>query len=194
MAWRRRGDNARIMLIERLGTNFSEILIEIRIFSFKKVHLKMPSAKWRPFCLGLNVLMNAFINFWGNISPLLLRHFASIKAIKCWQKDVDESAIFSVHRSAANSRLAGEIRWVQFIWPRRRTCLVQCLLVASVRIMNKLLHFYGLSFQLLPWRCRAGAITWRTADERDRVSNYEQLGCFFNILFSNSASIESFTR
>ena len=25
-------------------------------FSFKKVHLKMSSAKWRPFCLGLNVL------------------------------------------------------------------------------------------------------------------------------------------
>ena len=37
-------------------TNFSEILIEIQVFSFKKMHLKMSSAKWRPFCLGLNVL------------------------------------------------------------------------------------------------------------------------------------------
>ena len=48
--------NAVILLIEPLGTNFSEILIEIQIFSFKKMRLKMSSAKWRPFCLGLNVL------------------------------------------------------------------------------------------------------------------------------------------
>ena len=34
----------------------SEILIGIQIFSFKKMHLKLSSAKWRPVCLGLNVL------------------------------------------------------------------------------------------------------------------------------------------
>ena len=49
--------NAGKLLIGPLGTNFSEILIGIQIFSFKKMHLKMLSAKWRPFCLGLNVLM-----------------------------------------------------------------------------------------------------------------------------------------
>ena len=49
--------NAGILLIEPLGTNFSEISNEIHTFSFKKMHLKMSSAKWRPFCLGLNVLM-----------------------------------------------------------------------------------------------------------------------------------------
>ena len=48
--------NAGILLIEPLGTNFSEILIEILTFSFKKMRLKVSSAKWRPFCLGLNVL------------------------------------------------------------------------------------------------------------------------------------------
>ena len=48
--------NAGILLIEPLGTNFSEILIGIQIFPFKKMRLKMPSAKWHPFCLGLNVL------------------------------------------------------------------------------------------------------------------------------------------
>ena len=48
--------NARILLIGPLGTNFSEILIGIETFSFKKMHLKISSAKWRPFCLGLNVL------------------------------------------------------------------------------------------------------------------------------------------
>ena len=49
--------NIGILLIGPLGTNFSEMLIEIDVFSFKKMHLKVSSAKRRPFCLGLNVLM-----------------------------------------------------------------------------------------------------------------------------------------
>ena len=49
--------NAWILLIGPLGTNFSEILIEIHTFSFKKVHFKMSSGKCWPFCLGLNVLL-----------------------------------------------------------------------------------------------------------------------------------------
>ena len=48
--------NAGILLIGSLGTNFSEILIAIQISSFGTMHLKMSSAKWRPFCFGLNVL------------------------------------------------------------------------------------------------------------------------------------------
>ena len=48
--------NAVILLIGPLGTNFSEISMEIHISSFKKTHLKMSSAKCRPSCLGLNVL------------------------------------------------------------------------------------------------------------------------------------------
>ena len=48
--------NAVILVIRPLETNFSEILIGIQTFSFKKIRLKMSSAKWRPFCLGLNVL------------------------------------------------------------------------------------------------------------------------------------------
>ena len=39
------------------GTKFSEILIEIDIFSFKKMHLKMSSIDLRPFCLSLNVII-----------------------------------------------------------------------------------------------------------------------------------------
>ena len=51
--------NAGILLIGPLGTNFSEISIEIQTFLFKKMHLKISSAKWRPFCLGLYVLIGA---------------------------------------------------------------------------------------------------------------------------------------
>ena len=57
--------NAGILLIWPLGTNFNEILIEIYIFSFKKTHLKTSSVKWRPFCLGLNMLTT------GKIYPFL---------------------------------------------------------------------------------------------------------------------------
>ena len=70
--------NAGILLIGPLGTNFSENLIEILTFSFKKMRLKVSSAKWRPFCLGLNVLTSlrdthqaystkqeSFLHWWG---------------------------------------------------------------------------------------------------------------------------------
>ena len=48
--------NVGILSIGPLGTKLSEISIAIHMFSFKKMHLKVSSAKWRPFCLGLNVL------------------------------------------------------------------------------------------------------------------------------------------
>ena len=46
--------NAVILLIGPLGTNFN--LVEIHIFSFKKKHLKLSSAKWHPCCFDVNVL------------------------------------------------------------------------------------------------------------------------------------------
>ena len=48
--------NAAILLIGTYGTNFSEILIKIYLFSFMKMHLEVLSGKWRPFGLGLSVL------------------------------------------------------------------------------------------------------------------------------------------
>ena len=55
--------NAWILVIGTFGTNFSEIFIKIRIFTFKKMHLKRSKmhlkrspGKWMPFCLGLNEL------------------------------------------------------------------------------------------------------------------------------------------
>ena len=41
--------NVGILLIGLLGTNFSGMLIQIHTFSFKKIHLKMSSGKWRQF-------------------------------------------------------------------------------------------------------------------------------------------------
>ena len=48
--------NAGILSIGPIGTIFNEILIEMHTFSFKKINFKMSSGKWRPFCLGLNMI------------------------------------------------------------------------------------------------------------------------------------------
>ena len=45
-------NNTELLLIGSLGTNFSERRIKLQSFSFIKMHLKMSSAKWCPFCPG----------------------------------------------------------------------------------------------------------------------------------------------
>ena len=71
--------NAGILLIGPLLTIFSEISIGIQTFSFKKMHLKMSSAKWPPSCLGLNVLRNGtgkkLDNFCGTTKCFLQSQF-----------------------------------------------------------------------------------------------------------------------
>ena len=64
------------LLIGPLGTNFSEIWTGIETFSFRKKHLKMSSAKWRPFCLGLNVLQ-CFTQLQQNFSDYLMMNLSS---------------------------------------------------------------------------------------------------------------------
>ena len=48
--------NAGLLSIGPLRKCFSENLVKIQQFSLKKLHVEMSSAKWRPSCLGLNVL------------------------------------------------------------------------------------------------------------------------------------------
>ena len=57
--------NAGILLVGPLGTNLSEISIEIHIFSYKKMSLKMSSAKWPLFRLGQAII-------WTNAGILLV--------------------------------------------------------------------------------------------------------------------------
>ena len=58
--------NAGILLFGPLGSYFCEIVIEIDTFSFKKMHLNLSSAKWRPSCLSLNELNMHQCYFTGN--------------------------------------------------------------------------------------------------------------------------------
>ena len=69
--------NAGILLIWPLGTNFSEILIEIQTFSLKKMRLKMSSAKCCPFRLGFNVLNLCSKLNDGSASGMRCRHLIS---------------------------------------------------------------------------------------------------------------------
>ena len=75
--------NAGILLIGHIGTNFNEILIEIHTFSFKKMHFKMSSGKWRTLSLGLNVLndLHAQISMVTRVATgqLLIGLFREIK-------------------------------------------------------------------------------------------------------------------
>ena len=61
-----------ILLVGHMGTNVNEILIKIHTFSFMKIHLKMSSGKWWPFCLGLNVA----------ISRLQLQHTGNCRTLR----------------------------------------------------------------------------------------------------------------
>ena len=70
--------SAGILLIGSFGTNFSEILIKIHAFSFTKFHLKMSSGKWRPSCLGLNVLIPVSLPEWPLYHEWILIVFAFI--------------------------------------------------------------------------------------------------------------------
>ena len=82
-------NNAGILLIGPLGTNFSEILIEILTFSFTKMRLKVSSAKRRPFCLGLNELnaASSWQGVWISCNfemPDLLTQSDNILVVGAW--------------------------------------------------------------------------------------------------------------
>ena len=49
--------SASLLFIVLLGTNYSEILIKTLQFSYKKINLKMSSAKWPALLLDHNILM-----------------------------------------------------------------------------------------------------------------------------------------
>ena len=65
--------NAGILLTGPLGTNLSEVLIEIQTFWLKKIRLKMSSAKCCSFRLGLNVLIpSSWIVGWESLMKAII--------------------------------------------------------------------------------------------------------------------------
>ena len=99
--------NAGILLIGPLGTNFSENLIEILTFLFTKMRLKVLSAKWRPFCLGLNVLI---YQYWGGNNPMIMNGSVVFVYIITKGSCVDSG---SLHLSLVGSRFTTILHCLQ---------------------------------------------------------------------------------
>ena len=116
--------NAGILLIRPLGTNFSESLSEIHIFSLKKMHLKLPSVKCRPFCYGLNVFMAYFSDL--SIDWYHKSHNASVPYLTIHHSEKSAHFYFQwcivgygKHISVLNSALweIGNVHWgIWGIW------------------------------------------------------------------------------
>ena len=79
--------NAGILLFGPLGKNFNEFLIEILTFSFKKMCLKVLSAKWRPYCLGLNVIYARPWIWWSVHMNLLTGKLIAFANNHCVEND-----------------------------------------------------------------------------------------------------------
>ena len=65
--------NVGLLSVGPMGTDSSEILIKIKEFSFKKINLKMWSAKWQPCYSCLNVL-------WHWSRPPMSRFFRQFRS------------------------------------------------------------------------------------------------------------------
>ena len=105
--------NAGILLIRPWGTNFSEILIEIGVFSFKKMHLKMLSAKCRPFCLGLNVLSGThWGTIWDRMLHMLLWFFPGACRAELSKKSMTTRFSFSIITQKSD----GTAGWNSTLW------------------------------------------------------------------------------
>ena len=83
-----------------LGTNFSEISVDIHTFSFKKIHFKMSSGKWRPFYLDLNVFWIVAIIPFPNYITVNICNSTHIHQLhpEIWDYDIYWEIVFDPKR------------------------------------------------------------------------------------------------
>ena len=105
--------NVGILLIGPLGTYFSEISTGIQTFSFKKIHLKLSSAKWRPFCLGLNVLRATWAELGIAYSPTVSNvesHLLMLNALQWCHNECDGISNHQPHNCLLNRLFKAQIK------------------------------------------------------------------------------------
>ena len=142
--------------LDYLGINFSGTLIEVHTLSFKKMHLKMSSGKWRPCCLGLNVLMwKPFIMIsWRGHTCFLHLKFVLLSAwISCWISSRVVGNLWSHHPCMKSLQCKSHvvthmIKWFHIIfvldqlcWYNQRTILISEKLCHLCRQIKALYHF-----------------------------------------------------
>ena len=126
--------NAGILLIRTSGANFEEIMSEICIFPFKKMHLKLPSGKmaailsrlqWVP-TIVYNMVLLSFIDIVTPVSILLKVDFANV--ISKTRRTMNYPAKFG-HRRMYHIVPVELHFWVQrliHILFLRLMCYIQC--------------------------------------------------------------------
>ena len=100
--------NADLLSITSLGTHFSENWIEILISSFKKMRLKISSAKWRPFCPGGDEFKTSIFTYCTRV----INHHMDVR-------NLDRKVLFSPVWLSDPFMLLTEhyIAWVRHITP-----------------------------------------------------------------------------
>ena len=91
--------NATRLFTGSLATQFFEILIKLHTFSFKKMHLILLSAKWRPFCLAFNVLNGVLCD-------------ANAK----WRHRVHRYQVYVIHESRTTCAPYSSIKWKRIVY------------------------------------------------------------------------------
>ena len=133
--------NAGILLIGPLGTKFREILIEMLTFSFKKMRLKVLSARRWPFCLALNVLKvhlghnGLKVQLYGvnaQLMPQRIKKFRNFLFIEC---------IFSINFTAWSDFCCTEqYRYRNIFWPSDKLIpvftIISSLVLSSIDIIR----------------------------------------------------------
>ena len=125
--------NVGILLTGPLETNFSEILIKIHTYSFKKMQLKISSGKWWSFCLSPNVLMRYGNRDWTRGHHVVKSSKALIYQGKCfecynhyeiWQasQQVCHWDIFQIHSNMSQKSLKKMLFWetTLLMWTTKR--------------------------------------------------------------------------
>ena len=166
-------NNAGILLIGPLGTNFSEILIEIKTFSFKKMDLKMSSGKWRPSCLGLNVLIASCVtSVTSTVYPKKYAHgFVVLCFVVVMQSFIMNSHEVFIHIHQGYFDGTGAIvRLPQCQWskPDGYGKISQCITTTKHSKAKTVCIFLGIY-------CMMNQSDWCLSEVRERVNNHLEM-------------------
>ena len=125
-------NNNGILLIGPLGTNFREVLIKLYIFSFKKMHLKMSSGNWQPFCLCLNVL-------WLGYQCVLNIQQSYAEVISCHLFGIIQTYYHDLPSTASQGIYFNKIFHEKQIYSHSNSCTVRpyCIVLS---ITNRILY------------------------------------------------------
>ena len=146
--------SAGILLIGPLGRNFNAILIKVHIFSFRKIHFKMWSVRFRPFCLGLNVL--TCFNPWSHKKVSIPRALFTDFLLQSFFPISIQHIVIYNERDTFYLCLYLNI-WSSFFF--QKVCFVFPLYKSNLN-QNQFLHWHHFSSKIVQPNFRFAIISW----------------------------------